>query len=57
MLAATLGRPLPFIVTVGQMGDATQTSTLLEGQTGSAVVAGKAYYRNALRTIIAGFDL
>ena len=54
MLADVLGRPLRFIVTAGQTGDITQAPTLLEGQTGDAVLADKAYDSNALRALIAG---
>lgn len=39
MLADALGRPLRFIVTAGQVGDITQASALLDGQTGRAVLA------------------
>jgi transposase len=53
MLDDALGRPLRFIVTAGQVGDVTQAPALLEGQTGDAVLADKAYDSNALRTIIA----
>ncbi|WP_457799105.1 IS5 family transposase [Methylocystis sp. S23] len=53
MLADTLGRPLRLIVTAGQVGDVTQAPALLEGQTGNAVLADKAYDSNALRAIIA----
>lgn len=53
MLADALGRPLRFIVTAGQVGDITQAPALLEGQTGKAVLADKAYDSNALRAIIA----
>lgn len=42
MLADALGRPLRLIVTAGQVGDITQAPTLLEGQTGNAVLADKA---------------
>jgi transposase len=52
MLADALGRPLRFIVTAGQAGDITQASVLLEGQTGEAVLADKAYDSNALRARI-----
>jgi transposase len=52
MLADALGRPLRFIVTAGQAGDITQAPALLEGQTGEAVLADKAYDSNALRTLI-----
>jgi transposase len=53
MLADAFGRPLRFIVTPGQVGDITQAPALLEGQTGAAVLADKAYDSKALRTIIA----
>ena len=53
MLADALGRPLKFIVTAGQVGDVTQAPALLEGQTGDAVLADKAYDSNALRATIA----
>lgn len=53
MLADALGRTLRFIVTAGQVGDVTQAPALLEGQTGDAVLADKAYDSNALRAIIA----
>lgn len=49
MLADALGRPLRFIVTAGQVGDITQAPALLEGQSGNAVLADKAYDSNALR--------
>lgn len=53
MLADALGRPLRFIVSAGQAGDAPQAPALLNGQTGAAVLADKAYDSNALRAIIA----
>ncbi len=53
MLADALGRPLRLIVTAGQVGDITQAAALLEGQTGEAVLADKAYDSNALRATIA----
>lgn len=53
MLADALGRPLRFIVTAGQVGDITQAPALLDGQTGAAVLADKAYDSKALRTVIA----
>ena len=53
MLADALGRPLRFIVTAGQAGDAPQAPALLDGQIGAAVLADKAYDSNALRAIIA----
>lgn len=54
MLADALGRPLRFIITAGQVGDVTQASALLDGQTGDVVLADKAYDSNALRAIIGG---
>lgn len=53
MLADTLGRPLRFIVTAGQVGDITTAPTLLDGLSAKAVLADKAYDSNALRAIIA----
>lgn len=53
MLADALGRPLRFIVTAGQVGDITQASALLDGPSGDAVLADKAYDSNALRQTIA----
>jgi transposase len=52
MLADALGRPLRLIVTAGQVGDSTQAPALLDGQTGTAVLADKAYDSNALRAVI-----
>jgi transposase len=53
MLADTLGRPLRFIITAGQVGDVTAAPALLEGLSAKAVLADKAYDSNALRTLIA----
>ena len=53
MLADALGRPLRFIITPGQAGDITQAPALLDGQTGAAVLADKAYDSKALRQMIA----
>jgi transposase len=53
MLTDTLGRPLRLIVTAGQVGDVIQAPALLDGQTGDAVLADKAYDSNALRALIA----
>lgn len=53
MLADTLGRPLRFIVTAGQVGDITTAPALLHGLHAEAVLADKAYDSNALRAIIA----
>ncbi len=53
MLADTLGRPLRFIVTAGQVGDITTAPALLDGGHAEAVLADKAYDSNALRAIIA----
>ena len=39
-------------MTAGQIGDITQAPVLLEGQTGKAVLADKAYDSNALRETI-----
>ena len=48
-----LGRLLRFIITDGQVHDATQASALLEGQSAGAVIADKAYDSNELREQIA----
>ncbi|MEY9772710.1 IS5 family transposase [Sinorhizobium fredii] len=53
MLADALGRPLRLIITAGQVGDVTQAEALLEGRSGTAVLADKAYDSNALRETIA----
>ena len=53
MLADTLGRPLRLIITAGQVGDITQAPALLDGYAAGAVLADKAYDRNALRATIA----
>lgn len=53
-VADALGLPLRFIATAGQTGDITQATALLEGQVGSAVLAGKAYDSNALPALTAG---
>ena len=53
MLADALGRPLRFLVSAGQVGDITQAPALLEGQSGDAVLADKAYDSNTLREMIA----
>jgi len=53
MLADTLGRPLKFIITAGQVGDITTAPALLDGLSAEAVLADKAYDSNALRAIIA----
>ncbi len=53
MLADALGRPVRLIITPGQVGDATQAEALLDGQSGAAVLADKAYDSNALRAKIA----
>jgi transposase len=54
MAADTLGRPIRFILTAGQSGDALAAPALLEGFQPRAVLADKAYDSNALRAIIAG---
>lgn len=53
MLADTLGRPLRFIITAGQVGDITTAPALLDGLAADAVLADKAYDSNALRALIA----
>jgi transposase len=53
MLADSLGRPLRFILTAGQVGDVLMAPALLDGFQAKAVLADKAYDSNALRQIIA----
>ena len=53
MLADSLGRPLRFILTAGQVGDVLAAPALLEGFHARAVLADKAYDSNAFRQIIA----
>jgi transposase len=53
MAADTLGRPIRFILTAGQSGDALAAPALLEGFRPQAVLADKAYDSNLLRQIIA----
>ena len=56
LLADALGRPLRLIITAGQSGDVIQAPALLEGQSGKAVLADKAYDSNALRALIAAMN-
>ena len=53
MAADTFGRPIRFILTAGQSGDALAAPALLGGFRPSAVLADKAYVSNALRQLIA----
>jgi len=53
MAADTLGRPIRFILTAGQSGDALAAPALLQGFQPKAVLADKAYDSNALRSLIA----
>lgn len=53
MLADALGRPVRFVITAGQVGDIIAAPALLEGQTGAALLADKAYDSNALRALLA----
>ena len=53
MATDALGRPLRFILTAGQKGDAPQAEALLDGLKASYVLADKAYDSNALRKFIA----
>jgi len=53
MVADSLGRPLRFILTAGQVGDVLAAPALLDGFSAKAVLADKAYDSNALRQIIA----
>jgi transposase len=53
MLADALGRPLRFILTGGEVHDSRTGEAMLEGVSGGAVIADKAYDSNAIRTAIA----
>ena len=53
MVCDSLGRPLRFILTAGQVGDILTASALLTGFHAKAVLADKAYDSNALRQVIA----
>jgi transposase len=53
MVADSLGRPLRFILTAGQVGDVLAAPALLKGFQAQAVLADKAYDSNALRQLIA----
>jgi transposase len=53
MIADSLGRPLRFILTAGQVGDVLSAPALIEGFQAAAVLADKAYDSNAFRQIIA----
>ena len=52
MAADTFGRPIRFILTAGQSGDALDAPALLEGFRPQAVLADKAYDSNLLRQLI-----
>jgi len=53
MVCDSLGRPLRFILTAGQVGDVLAAPALIEGFQAAAVLADKAYDSNALRQVIA----
>jgi transposase len=53
MVCDSLGRPLRFILTAGQVGDVLAAPALIEGFQAGAVLADKAYDSNALRQVIA----
>ncbi len=53
MVADSLGRPLRFILTAGQVGDVLAAPALLDGFRAEAVLADKAYDSNIFRQIIA----
>jgi transposase len=53
MLADALGRPLRFILTGGEVHDSRTAEAMLEGVSGGAVIADKAYDSNAIRMAIA----
>ena len=53
MLADSLGRPLRFLLTAGQVHDSKGASDLLDGVVAAAVIADRAFDSNALRAEIA----
>ncbi len=53
MAADTLGRPIRFILSAGQSGDALAAPALLQGFQPEAVLADKAYDSNTLRQLMA----
>ena len=53
LIADALGRPLRFLLTGGQVHDSRTATALLDGVTGDAVIADKAYDSNAIREHIA----
>jgi transposase len=53
MVADSLGRPLRFLLTAGQVGGVMVAPAWLEGFHASAVLANKAYDSNALRMAMA----
>ncbi|CAN5678703.1 hypothetical protein BH11PSE1_BH11PSE1_13170 [soil metagenome] len=53
MAADTFERPIRFILTAGQSGDAPAAPAMLEGFRPRAVLADKAYHSSALRELIA----
>lgn len=53
MLADSLGRPLRFILTAGQVHDVVAAPELLDGFSAEAVLADKAYDSNAFRECVA----
>lgn len=52
MLADALGRPLRFILTGGQVHDIVAAPALLEGMSGTAVIADKAFDSNHFRQLV-----
>jgi transposase len=52
LLADSLGRPLRFLLTGGQVHDSRTAETMLDGLKGGAVIADKAYDSNAIRATV-----
>jgi transposase len=52
MLADALGRPLRFILTGGQVHDIVAAPALLEGMSGGALIADKAFDSNDFRQLV-----
>ena len=53
MLANSIGRPLRFLLTGGEVHESRMAEALLDGVEGEAVLADKAYDSNAIREAVA----
>ena len=57
MLADALGRPLRFILTGGQVHDIIAAPALIEGMSGGAIIADRAYDSSDFRQRVAEADM